>query len=94
MKITNINGTSDTNCKCGSWLNHWINYSRQNLPTYCPVLGCSEKPELGDHVQKANSYDRKWYIIPLCKTHNRASGILEISDTINLVSANKNETCG
>ena len=74
MKITNINGTSDTNCKCGSWLNHWINYSRQNLPTYCPVLGCSEKPELGAHVQKANSYDRKWYIIPLCKTHNRAKG--------------------
>ena len=94
MKITNINGTSDTNCKCGSWLNHQINYSGQTLPPTCPVLGCYKKPELGAHVQKANSSDRKWYIIPLCTSHNSASGTLEVIDSIKLVSANKNETCG
>ena len=38
MRVNNINGTSDNSCNCGSWLDHWKNYSRQALPTY-PVQG-------------------------------------------------------
>jgi hypothetical protein len=34
-----------------------------------------------------------WYIIPLCKTHNAATGEIEIVDSTVFVSANKNETC-
>jgi methionyl-tRNA synthetase len=44
------------------------------------------------NVQKADSTDNKWYIIPLCKKHNQSTGTLEVSDTYKLVSANKKET--
>jgi hypothetical protein len=92
--ITNINGTSDTTCKCGSWLKHWQNFSRQSLPSTCPVLGCFQSDLVGAHVQKANSLNQKWYIIPLCKGHNASSSNLTVSDSVNFVSANKSETCG
>jgi hypothetical protein len=95
MKVTNINGTSDNTCKCGSWLAHWKNYSGQPLPTYCPETRCLQKPEVGAHVQKDSAVDDAWYIVPLCKTHNVQTGkSLTISDSISLVSANVSETCG
>lgn len=94
MKVKNINGTSQNTCKCGSWLEHWKNFSGQSY-TYCPVEGCLKKIEVGAHVQKDSTTDRKWYIVPFCKTHNaETGGSLEISDNITLVSANVSETCG
>ncbi len=95
MRVNNINGTSDNTCKCGSWLKHWKNFSGQAIPTYCSEKRCTQKPELGAHVQKDNSSDKSWYIIPLCKSHNGETGkSLEISDNVKLVSANVQETCG
>lgn len=94
MKVININGTRENTCKCGSWLDHWKNYSRQSLPSYCPEAECREKPEVGAHVQKNGSTDKSWYIVPLCKTHNGETGkSLEVG-SVELVSANVNETCG
>lgn len=92
MKIKNINGTSQTKCKCGSWLKHWENFSGQTA-TYCPVVGCWNTDLEGAHVQKADSSDNKWYILPLCGPHNQSTGELEVSDAYKLVSANKKETC-
>jgi hypothetical protein len=95
MKVTNINGTSDKTCKCGSWLDHWKNFSDQALPSHCPVKSCIQRPQVGAHVQKDNPSDRSWYIIPLCTKHNGETGkSLVVSDYINLVSANVNSTCG
>ena len=94
MKITNINGTSDTMCSCGSWLQHWANFSGRQIPTYCPVSLCMNKDLVGAHVQKVSVYDNKWYICPLCNEHNRSKATLEIPDGFTLVSANKKETCG
>lgn len=95
MKVTNINGTSQNTCKCGSWLQHWKNFSGQSLPSYCPEEKCTRKPEVGAHVQKANSLDNNWYIIPLCTTHNAMHGSsITVSDSVKLVSANVSETCG
>jgi hypothetical protein len=95
MKVKNINGTSDNTCKCGSWLKHWENFSGQTLPTYCPEKSCTQKPEVGAHVQKDSFTDNSWYIIPLCKKHNGETGkSLEVSDNIKLVSANVSSTCG
>lgn len=95
MKVININGTSDNICKCGSWLNHWLNYSNQPLPSYCPEKSCYNKPEVGAHIQKDSAYDKSWYIIPLCKVCNaKTREALEISDSITLVSANVKEICG
>jgi len=94
MIVNNLNGTSDNICKCGSWLNHWKNFSGQSLPDRCPVKNCGNKPEVGAHVQKNSSYDKNWYIIPICQDCNaKTYSSLEISDYITLVSANKSETC-
>lgn len=95
MRIRNINGTSQRDCKCGSWLQHWKNFSKQSLPLFCPVVQCYEKPEVGAHVQRDVLFDNNWYIIPLCKNHNAKRGeTLTVRDDIKLVSANVNETCG
>jgi hypothetical protein len=92
MKIKNINGTSQTRCVCGSWLDHWKKFSGQTV-SYCPVTGCLNTDLVGAHVQKANSSDAKWYIYPLCNAHNKSTSDLEVSDSYNLISANKKETC-
>lgn len=92
MKIKNINGTSQTKCVCGSWLDHWKKFSGQAI-TYCPETKCTKKDLVGAHVQKANSSDEKWYICPLCSAHNQSTGVLDIPDSCKLVSANKQETC-
>jgi hypothetical protein len=95
MKVTNINGTTDNTCKCGSWLEHWKKFGGQRLPMCCPEESCRQQPEVGAHAQKEGSTDGNWYIIPLCSVHNRETGkTLEVSDGIELASANVSETCG
>ncbi|MCX7716639.1 MAG: hypothetical protein N2Z73_04410 [Endomicrobia bacterium] len=95
MKVKNINGTTQNICKCGSWLKHWENYSKQALPSTCPVENCKQRPEVGAHIQKDSLFDNKWYILPLCKTHNSYTRkTIVVSDSIVLVSANVSETCG
>ena len=95
MRVRNINGTSDKACKCGSWLDHWKNFSDQSLSKYCSEKSCIQKPEVGAHVQKDSSTDDSWYIVPFCYTHNGETGkSLEIVDSVKLVSANVSETCG
>lgn len=89
--VKNINGTSKNRCNCGSWLKHWENYS--GTPAiFCSVFGCNSSATVGAHVQIANSFIDKWYIVPMCQLHNSLSGQLEVSGT--LISANVNETCG
>lgn len=95
MKVHNINGTSSNVCKCGSWLKHWEKYSKKNVPTYCSVTSCMQKPEVGAHVQKDSSTDKSWYIVPFCQKCNKETGkSLTVGDSTVLVSANVNNTCG
>lgn len=91
-KIKNINGTSDTKCKCGSWLDHWKKFSKSSI-SYCQEVNCYSKDLVGAHVQKANSSDDNWYIIPLCTNHNQSVGELEVLSSTEFVSANKKKTC-
>jgi hypothetical protein len=92
-KVKNINGTSDNNCKCGSWLKHWEKFSGQK-PGWCAEASCRKDSTVGAHVQKSESLDNKWYIIPLCGDHNALEGKeISIMDSTILVSANKSETC-
>lgn len=94
MKVRNINGTTNNKCKCGSWLEHWKNFSNQKLPGFCPEINCIEKDLVGAHVQKESKTDNNWYIVPLCAKHNAKRGeTIEITDTVALVSANTQETC-
>lgn len=96
MKVTNINGTSDHDCSCGSWLKHWENYNYlgQKRPLICPACG-SPFVEVGAHVQKHASADEKWYIVPLCKGCNNKprDSILDIGICA-LAPASKESTCG
>jgi len=94
MKIKHINGTSQLACSCGSWLKHWERFSGRTA-MFCSGKVCMEKQNLvGAHVQKDNSYDSKWHIVPLCNAHNLAGGEMDIPDATILVSANTSETCG
>jgi hypothetical protein len=95
MKGNNVNGTSASTCKRGSWLDHWKKFSGQSLPTHCSKKTCTNKPDVGAHVQKDSSYDRACYIVPLCTEHNRqAAKSLDLMDRATLVSANVSQTCG
>lgn len=94
IKDKNLNGTSDNICKCGSWLQHWKNFSGQTA-NRCVVNNCGNNPEVGGHVQKDNPLDQSWFIIPICKSCNGKNGQdLYIDDAVNLVSANVSQTCG
>lgn len=91
-RVKNINGTSQNKCSCGSWLKHWERFSGQ-LALLCIEKNCLNMDLVGAHVQKAGAYDSKWYIIPLCNSHNKSKEELEINDNYQMVSANKVETC-
>ncbi|WP_214040602.1 hypothetical protein [Photorhabdus akhurstii] len=94
MKVKNIVGTEDNNCSCGSWLEHWLTYSgNKSLPGFCSEISCTNKPEVGAHIIKVGSTDSDWYIVPLCKAHNKKSDEFEIVK-INLALASKKKTCG
>lgn len=96
MKVTNINGTSEYSCSCGSWLKHWENFNKtgQKSPNICPACN-SSYVEVGAHVQIYGSPDKSWYIVPLCKKCNNKSSY-EVLDIGNcpLAPANKSTTCG
>ena len=99
MQVHNINGTSDNECKCGSWKAHWEKYNetRATWPTYCSEKTCTERATVGAHVQKEQGKDKKWYIIPLCDKHNGRKyhgASIEVSDNTSFAPANQSETCG
>lgn len=93
MKVININGTSGRKCNCGSWIEHWRNFSNQTA-TICRASGCSNQVIDGAHVKKYNSLDNKEYIVPFCKQHNQQKeGFIELVNGTVLVPANRNLTC-
>jgi hypothetical protein len=95
MTVKNLNGTSENDCSCKTWLNHWVKFSGRKLPGFCIEITCINRPEVGAHVQKDSKTDRSWYIIPICKKHNNKQENFEIlSDEGLLVPANVSETCG
>ena len=94
MKVRNINGTSSNTCKCASWLKHWGKFSG-GTAGLCKEKTCMSTATVGAHVQKSDSTDQNWYIIPLCDSHNKMVGKeIELYGTPTLVSANVSETCG
>jgi hypothetical protein len=94
MKVSNVNGASESICRCGSWLDHWKNFSGQAVPTYCPESSCLNQDLLGAHVKRADARDDNWYIMPLCAEHGKATGTLVVNDAFELVPADVAETCG
>lgn len=71
MKIKNLNGTSDNKIPAGysSWIDFWEKKSGKKAGE-CGRRGCHKKATDGAHVQKADSDNRNWYIVPLCHECN------------------------
>ena len=92
MKIKNVKGSSKVspNPPSGysSWLNYWeINFG-QKLHTcqkyQCPACGeyYYRRNFDGCHVQKANSTDQKWYIMPLCDRCNHRTDSPDVNGSL------------
>jgi hypothetical protein len=60
----------------------------------CPEKTCRRTDLVGAHVQRADSSDKNWYILPLCSEHNKSTSTIELYNEPTLVSANVSETCG
>ncbi|EGR0102308.1 hypothetical protein Q2Y28_004174 [Vibrio vulnificus] len=94
MKIKNLKDTSDNTCHCDSWKDHYLKFGGDDT-SYCQVEGCMKGFEVGAHVKKVSSVDKKWYIVPMCKAHNNKDGEeYELESNVTLVRANVSETCG
>lgn len=92
--IVKLYGAVENTCCCGSWLEHWKQYSGQRA-NYCVVTGCGGRPEAGGHVQERGTMDENVYVIPLCRACNDKKGQeMVIFDGVNLVPVNLAETCG
>ena len=97
MSITTSNwknkvGTGNRACRCGSWKQHWINFSGQSWPNSCSVKGCNNSPTLEGHVINVNVSGEK--IIPMCDSCNQFSGPFDLKSGTTFVSANQSEACG
>jgi hypothetical protein len=90
----NVSGSGDQKCKCGSWKQHWLNFSgATEWPSECSIKGCSEKPVDGGHLRC--SENNLEYIAPLCSKHNNPNNTEEMTlkGGVKLARANRSETC-
>jgi len=88
----NKSGTSVRSCECGTWAQHWVNYSGKSWPAECSVLGCSNQAALGAHVTNPSVAGER--IVPMCSSCNGVAGSFTLKGGITLPSANPAETCG
>ncbi|HET9569784.1 MAG TPA: hypothetical protein VFP20_00020 [Bacteroidales bacterium] len=96
MEVTSKNwknkfGTSERNCRCGTWKQHWINNSREEWPSQCSILGCGNSATLGAHIINKNVSGE--LIVPACDSCNKLTSEFDLKGDITLISANKSETC-
>jgi len=78
LTIKNVTVDTSIPCMFPNWLEHWRKFSVLAMPIHCPESACREKPEVGALVQKSNSPDAHWYVMPLCKKHSLATDPLEV----------------
>ncbi len=87
----NKKGTSERNCKCGPWKQHWLNFSKEEWPKKCCIKDCPKPATLGAHIY--NSKEAGEWIVPACDSCNKRSDEFSIIPRTTLVSANKQKTC-
>jgi hypothetical protein len=78
LTVKNVAIATSIPCMFPNWLEHWRKFSVLPLPIHCPENACREKPEVGVLVQKGDSSDSRWYVMPLCKKHSFAGVSLEV----------------
>ena len=87
----NKKGTGGRSCKCGSWKNHWLNFSKKSWPATCSVADCNNSATLGAHIFNSNVPDE--YIVPICDRCNKLGSEFNLKGGITLVPANRTKTC-
>lgn len=83
IKVKNLKGTgSNARQITGTWLELWeeqtgrkaekcLAYDNYNKEKNTVSLCGSTKGLLGGHVKKVGKNDDRWYILPICSTHNQ-----------------------
>lgn len=89
---SNKSGTSDRACKCGTWKQHWINFTAKAWPPACSVAPCSGVATVGGHVINCSVSGER--IVPFCDSCNKRVGLFSLKLGVSLCSANRAETCG
>ena len=91
-KVKNVNGSSRFVSPAGynTWLDYWEAKSGKTAcvcsTTSCYQFGRSNL--VGAHVQKVNSTDNKWYIVPLCRGCNNRTGEFYVDEILVPVPSN------
>lgn len=85
VKVKNIHGTSKERYATppsgySSWIDYWKKKSGYPFPDFCACDDCLNKAEVGAHVIKTNSDNKKWYIIPLCSRCNHKDDAFDVID--------------
>ena len=88
---SNKSGTTERACVCGTWKQHWINFSGKAWPAQCSVDGCSNKPTIGAHVTSKSVIGER--IVPMCDSCNKLTGTFTLKGGVSVPKANKAETC-
>jgi len=88
----NKKGTSERICNCGSWKQHWINFSDEDWPILCRVSGCTSEATLGAHVIHPGKSGE--HIVPMCISCNNSTKVFTLKKNTSTVSADQSGTCG
>jgi len=88
----NKSGISNRKCACGTWLDHWLNFSGRGWPASCSVFGCSNEPTLGAHIYHPRETGEQ--IAAMCHSCNMNTDQFDLKASPVLVSANQAITCG
>jgi hypothetical protein len=88
---SNKNGTTDRDCPCKTWKQHWINFSNKVWPEKCSVKDCENEATLGAHVINDGAEGER--IAPLCDSCNKLTDSFTLKGSTSVPSANKAKTC-
>ena len=89
---SNVSGTADKTCPCGTWKKHWLKHSGESWPKSCSVKGCTEAPTLGAHISNPNVTGNR--IVPMCSSCNGLDGTFDLKGNVTLVQAKELKGCG
>ena len=83
MLVKNVNGSGRFDPPAGysSWLHYWEVKTGRKV-SFCTTSDCWFMDLVGAHVQKANSDDKAWYIVPLCNSCNHRTDTFEVTETL------------
>lgn len=88
----NAGETPADDCRCGSWKQHWMNFSRHDWPETCSVSGCSKRATFAGHV--VNPEAEGEYVLPLCAVCIVRQSPFALKPDAEVVPANRIITCG